>query len=140
MHKNTDTGFEDAFGTYSSMKLLHGVCHFEKYYCDKKEFLALALKIAVKTPNEAVVESIGSILNLHSAPNRNCNQKTYHNELMIDWNGPPVSKADNIIKEALDLHFRGRTKWHFKVTSSKFAVSEVVDRKLKEPSKLSFVM
>ena len=140
MHKNTDTGFEDAFGTYSSMKLLHGVCHFEKYYCDKKEFLALALKIAVKTPNEAVVESIGSILNLHSAPNRNCNQKTYHNELMIDWNGPPVSKADNIIKEALDLHFSGRNKWHFKVTSSKFAVSEVVDRKLKEPSKLSFVM
>ena len=122
------------------MKLLHGVCHFEKYYCDKKEFLALALKIAVKTPNEAVVESIGSILNLHSAPNRNCNQKTYHNELMIDWNGPPVSKADNIIKEALDLHFSGRKKWHFKVTSSKFAVSEVVDRKLKEPSKLSFVM
>ena len=108
MHKNTDTGFEDAFRTYSTMKLLHGVCHFEKYYCDKKEFLALALKIAVKTPNEAVVESIGSILNLHSAPNRNCNQKTYHNELMIDWNGPPVSKADNIIKEALDLHFSGR--------------------------------
>ena len=133
MHKNTDTGFEDAFRTYSTMKLLHGVCHFEKYYCDKKEFLALALKVAVKTPNEAVVESIGSILNLHSAPNRNCNQKTYHNELMIDWNGPPVSKADNIIKEALDLHFSGRKKWHFRVTSSKFAVSE-------EPSKLSFVM
>ena len=59
---------------------------------------------------------------------------------MIHWNGPPITKADNIIKQALDLHLSGRKKWHFKVTSSKFAVSEVIDRQLKEPAKLSFVM
>ena len=58
---------------------------------------------------------------------------------MVDWNGPSVGKADNIIKKALDLHFNGR-KWHFKVGSSKFLVSEVIDKKLKEPAKLSFVI
>ena len=122
-HRNEDTEFSDSIGTYSSMKLLHGVCHFNKYNLDKKEFLALALKIAVKTPNESIVESIGSMLNLHSRHNRPCNQTTYHNKLMIDWNGPTITKADNIIKQALDLHFSGRKKWRFKVTSSKFALS-----------------
>ena len=88
------------------MKLLHGVSHFNKYNLDKKEFLALYLKIAVKTPNDSIVESISSMPNLHSRHNRPCNQTTYHNELMIDWNGPTITKADNIIKQALDLHFR----------------------------------
>ena len=67
VHSNEDTEFFDTFALYSSMKILHGVCHYEKYYYDKKLFLALALKIAMKTPNEAVVESIESILSLHSA-------------------------------------------------------------------------
>ena len=55
------------------------------------------MKIAVKTPNESVVESIGSVLNLHSAPNRNSKQVSYHNEMVIDWNGPPTAKADQLI-------------------------------------------
>ena len=104
-HINEDTEFSDSIGTYSSMKLLYGVCHFNKYNLDKKEFLALALKISVKTLNENIVGSIGSMLNLQSQHNRPCNQITYHNELMIDWNGPPITKADNIIKQAHDLHF-----------------------------------
>ena len=87
-HENQNTEFSDAFATYSSLKLLHGVCHFPMYNVGKKEFLALALKLAVKTPNEAVVDSIGSVLSLHSLHNRNCLQTTYHNEVMIDWNGP----------------------------------------------------
>ena len=119
-HENQNIEFSDAFATYSSLKLLHGVCHFPKYNVDKKEFLALTLKLAFKTLNEAVVESIGSVLSLHSVHNRNCLQTTYHNEVMIDWNGPGVSKADNIIQEALDLHFNSRNKWHFKVAISKF--------------------
>ena len=94
----------------------------------------------MKTPNEAVVESIGSMLTLHSKPNRNCDQTIYHNELMIDWNGPSVALADGLIRKAIDMHFSDRKKWNFKATNSKFIVSEVIDRQLKVAPKLSFLM
>ena len=53
----------------------------------------------MKTPNEGVVESIGSVLNLHSAPNRKAKQITYPNEMVIDCNGPPLAKADKFIEK-----------------------------------------
>ena len=37
-------------------------------------------------------------------------------EAYIDWNAPPIDKAKDIIKEALDHHFKGK-RWHFFQTS-----------------------
>jgi len=106
IHKDVqEIQMNDIVHSFSTMKVLQGVCQIPKYYTNKKLFLSLALKVAVKTPNESVVESIGSVLNLHSAPNRNAKQITYHNEMVIDWNGPPLAKADRFIEKALDLHF-----------------------------------
>ena len=53
---------------------------------------------------------------------------------MIDWNGPTLAKSKPLIARALD-----RNNWHFKTGSNKFAISKVVDRKLKESSALSFL-
>ena len=51
----------DQIKTFSSIKVLHGVCQQEQFYVGNKQFLALALKLLCKTPNEAIVESMGSI-------------------------------------------------------------------------------
>ena len=82
---------------FSSIKVLHGVCKLEKYYIDKQKFISLALKLLCKTPNEAVVESLGSVLQKHMKPERPAKQSSFDNELQIDWNGPVISKADNFL-------------------------------------------
>ena len=65
-HKQKDTiRCQDPVRTYSSIKVLHGVCQQEKLFSDKKDFIALALKLLCKTPNKAIVESLGSVLLLH---------------------------------------------------------------------------
>ena len=55
----------DQIKTFNSIKVLHGVCLQEKFYFWKQEFLNIALKLLCKTPNEAVVESMGSMLQKH---------------------------------------------------------------------------
>ena len=58
-------------------------------------------------------------------------------EMHIDWNGPVVSKADNVLARSLDRKFGSRKKWNFKSGNTKFYTSAVVDRKRVESSHLS---
>ena len=139
VHKNEDTQFGEDSTKLSVIKVLHGICKEEKLYEDKKEFLALALKLLCKIPNESVVESIGSVAELHTKPNRNCSFGRFETELMIDWNGPNLSKAEPIIIKALDRYFGSRKKWHFRTGSNKHFVSKVVDGINKKPSRLCFL-
>ncbi len=138
-HKNENTQFGDENNTLSAIKVIHGICKDEKVYQDKKEFLAIALKVLCKIPNESVVECIGSIAELHTKPQRNCIFKRYETELLVDWNGPNLVKAGPFIEKSLDRHFGSRKKWNFKTGSSKFFISKVVDRINHQPSKLSFM-
>ena len=73
-----------------------------------KRFVALALKLLCKIPNESIVECIGSIGEHHTIPQRNCNFKRYEAELMVDWNGPIIYKAEQFIAKYLDRHFGSR--------------------------------
>ena len=94
---------------YSSIEVIHGLCKNEKVYQDNKEFLAIALKLLCKIPNESVVECIGSIAECHTKPQRNCIFKRYETELMVDWNGPNLTKAEQaFIEKSLDRHFGSR--------------------------------
>ena len=102
-------------------------------------FIQLALKLACKTPNEAVVESVGSMLNKHMRADRPGSQISFDCEMHIDWNGPVVSKANTLLERALDNKFGSRKRWNFKSGNSKFYVSKVVDRKKLEHSPLSFI-
>jgi len=77
----------------------------EKFYKDKKQFLAFALKLLCKTPNESVVESMGSVAELHAKPQRNNMLNLFATEVFIDWNGPSLPKATGLIERALDHHF-----------------------------------
>ena len=80
---------------FRSLKVLHGVCQLEKYYSNQQLFISLALKLLCKTPNEAVVESLGSLLQKNMKPERSAKQNTFDSELHIDWNRPVISRADS---------------------------------------------
>jgi hypothetical protein len=139
MHKGELTQFGDKVVKYSSIKVVHGICKEERLFNDKKLILSLALKVFCKTPNESVVECIGSIAELHTKPQRNCNFKRFETELVIDWNGPIIHRAQPFLEKSLDRHFGTRKKWRFHTGSTKFGVSKVVDRIHNEPSRLSFM-
>ena len=110
-----------------------------RLYKDKKQFIHLALKILCKTPNESIVEFIGSIAELHTIPQRNNHFKSFESELHVDWNGPNLPKAGPFLEKALDRHFGSRKQWRFKTGSSKIFTSKVVDRINRESSRLTFM-
>ena len=139
IHRGEDTSFCDQIVKLSTIKILHGTCKQEKLYNDKKQFWSLALKLLCKTPNESVIECIGSLAQLHSKPQRNNKFKSFESELHVDWNGPNLPKAGPILEKALDRHFGSRKNWRFKTGSSKFITSKVVDRITRESSRLAFL-
>lgn len=129
----------DQIKTFSSIKVLHGVCQQEQFYAGNKQFLALALKLLCKTPNEAIVESMGSMLQKHMKSERNAKQSAFEAEMNIDWNGPVVSRSEKLLEESLDRKFGSRKQWNFKSGETKFFSSKVVDRKRAEVSRLAFM-
>ena len=139
IHGGEITQFCDRIVKYSSIKIMHGICKDQRVFENKKKFLAFALKIFCKTPNESVIESMGSIAELHTTPQRNCDFKKFEAELLIDWNGPNLTRAQGFLEKSLDRHFGTRKQWRFKSGSSKFFVSKVVDRINNQPSRLSFM-
>jgi hypothetical protein len=113
--------------TINSIKVLYGVCIQEKFYFGKQGFINIALKLLCKTPNEAVVESMGSMQQKHMK--RNAKQTA---EIHTDWNGPVVSRTDHL-SASLDCWFGSKTG------RNTFYTSEVVDRKKTYVSRLSYL-
>ena len=99
----------------------------------------LALKLLCKTPNEVFVESIGSVLEKNMKPQGPGKQVIFVSEMHNDWNGPVVSKANNVLVRSLDRKFGSRKKWNFKSGNTKFYNSAVFDRKRVESSRLSLL-
>ena len=134
-HKDKETVQTlDQIKTFKSIQVLYGVCLQDKFYFGKQEFINIALKLLCKTPNEAVVESMGSMLQKHMKSELNANQTAFTAEMHIDWNGPVVSRADHLLSASLDRWFGSRKRWHFKTGSNTFYTSELVDRKKTEVS------
>jgi hypothetical protein len=69
---------------HSSIKNIHGICKSKYLYEGKELIVSLALKVFCKTPNESVIESIGSVAELHTKSQRNCNFMNFKTELMLD--------------------------------------------------------
>ena len=104
-------------------------------YAGLGDILWVFEQCALKTCNEAVVEGMGSIVTLHADSRRGLNAEAIEKEAFIHFNGPPLARADGLIKEALDLHFKGKD-WHFTQVSvngqkSPFSVESQVMRRLK---------
>ena len=51
------------------------------------------------------MESIGSVSELNTKPQRNCNFKRFETALMLDCNGPTVPKSHTFIEKSLGSFF-----------------------------------
>ena len=59
----------------------------------------------IKMSVESVAESVISIYNLHNSKIRNMKEDTANNEMFVAFNGPEIGEADEVLREALNLHF-----------------------------------
>ena len=90
----------------------------------------------VKTHAEGVVESMGNMVDIHGDKKRGLDISDIGKEALIQWNGPPLAKADRLGKAALDRLF-GVGRWNFITLSNK--QDSVVTKRLKdEESSLPF--
>ena len=80
----------------------------------------MALKLLWKTPNEVVVESIGSVLEKHMKLQRPGKPITFVSEMHIDWNSPVVSKTDIFLARSFHRKFGSRRKGNFKSGNIKY--------------------
>lgn len=131
------------------MKQLFCEPHF---YKGVEAWVFLFNHMLLKTSNEAVVESMGGIVDRHATGERHLKQPDYAKEAFIHWNGPRPHEAKALLAAALDRHFNGK-RWHFQKadrgahqgtldrwgTNKEFKVSKVVDRLASERSRVPFM-
>ena len=90
---------------------------------------------------ESVIKKIQNVRGGTKTSTNKKDIKDISDELVIHWNGPPISECDGIVKQALNVHFK-RKLWHF-ISSDDRAkvhkVSAVVDRINNSNSSLSFM-
>ena len=60
---------------------------------------------SVKLSVESVAESVISVYNLHNNQLRKLNEDTANDELFVAYNGPEIGEADEVLRQALNLHF-----------------------------------
>ena len=102
-----------------------------------ENFLHLFLQCITKTHAEGVAESMGNILDMHCDKRRGLDIGDAGAEAKIHWNGPPIHLLKCLGEAALDLHFGGRSKWHF-VTRQVKKDSVVTQRLKMNSGKLPF--
>jgi len=101
-----------------------------------KDIVHLLASAMVRTHCESVAESMGNIVKTYSQ-GRPVSHNTLRQEIFVRWNGPSPFVADNILEEALNLHFGSKT-WHFFRSTdrpdriNKYLVSKTVDKKTRE--------
>ena len=89
----------------------------------------------------SVIEKIRNVRGGTKTSTNKKDIKDISDELVIHWNGPHISKCDGIVKQALNVHFKGKL-WHFifsDVRAKMPKVSAVVDRINNSKSSLSFM-
>jgi len=119
----------------------------EMLYVDIQDWMFLFEVCAAHTSNEAVVESMGNIIDQHVSPRRGLSPENYSREAFIHWNGPLLHRADAFLTASLNIHFKGNgpRDWNFlnntqRADKLRFKhVSKVVDRVRSERSKLPFM-
>jgi len=133
--------------------IMRNVVTEERFYKGAEGWLFVFNHSILKTSNEALVESMGGVLDRHATGGRHLQQPDYAKEAFIHWNGPRPHKAERLLAAALDRHF-GKKPWHFTKADrgrragsvdrawgqhKEFKVSKVVDRLAGESSRVPFL-
>ena len=132
----------------SEIELYHCVFTTANLYLGAEHILSKIAQIFCSYPPESVIESMGSVIekiqNVHGATKTSTNKKDIKDisdELVIYWKGPHISECDSIVKQALNVHFKGKL-WHFissDVCAKMHKVSAVVDKINNSKLSLSFM-
>ena len=132
----------------TDIDLYHKIFTIPSLYTGAQHVLSTLAKIMSSSPPESVVESMGSVVeNIRStrggskSATNSQDVNDLSEELIVHWNGPPINRCDSVVKQALNIHFKG-APWHFHATdvrSRLHKVSSVVDRLKKTPAKLNFM-
>jgi hypothetical protein len=136
--------FDEKGAVHSGTVMMAAIFTDGKLYDGLGDILYVFEQCVLKIRNEAVVEGMGSIVNLHANGRRGLSADAYVQEAFIHVNGPMIDKADGLVKEALDIHFKDKP-WHFTQRSacglgSAYSVeSEVMGRLKAMKSKLPFM-
>ena len=119
-----------------------------KLFNNASRSLSTLAKVLCCEPPESVVESMGSVIEIiksvrggSKSSTRQKDVRDISEELKIHWNWPPVNKCDGVVRQALNLHFKGQP-WHFTATDARNKmnkVSQVVDRLNNEKPSLAFM-
>jgi len=118
-----------------------------KFYEGAKPALHIYCMTVLKTANEAVVEAMCGFVDKHAVGQRGLSFAMYAYESIVHFNMPSPARSDQFIKDALRLYgqvtqqsgivrFLSTDKKQRYLTTD---VSEVVDRRMAEESKLSFM-
>ena len=84
-----------------------------RYYDGCRDFLYAFQLVAAKTSNEAVVEGMGAVLDIHADPKRHLTHDHMVAETLIHYNGPVPWESDSVVKAALSLLFGGQDEVRF---------------------------
>ncbi|KAJ8041006.1 hypothetical protein HOLleu_15484 [Holothuria leucospilota] len=132
----------------TDIKLYHRVFTARNLYIGAEHILASIAKIFCSCPPELVVESMGSVIEkirgVRGGTKSSTNKRDIDDisqELVIHWNGPHISHCDAVVRQALNIHFKGAA-WHFvamDVRSRLHRVSQVVDRLNRTQPDLTFM-
>ena len=77
------------------------------------EFIVQAMAVScVKHSCESVLESLVSKFENHFDERRNMGEESAAEEFEIAVNGPNLANCDSVVREAMDLHWKGKP-WHF---------------------------
>ena len=116
------------------------VCRSSVYYSGCENILNLALACFIKSPNESIVESVGSVINQHGKKSRSSmKNENLDSELFIAWNGPEEmsSQANDLIERAIKKHFKDKPLHFYSMEQAKsFYQSTTVTNHLKKPSRV----
>ena len=126
--------------TSGRTKSLWQTCGQKSFYSNTEEIIHLSLCSFIKSPIEAVVEAIGSVINYHESEERSSmSPSTLEDEIMVKWNGPEEfsKQTTAIVKEALRKNFKGSI--HFSVNDSRLkTMSTEMSRILCKSSRVEF--
>ena len=93
---------------------------------------------AIKVSVESVAESVISVYNRHNSDIRPMEENQVNDEMFVSWNGPEIGEADDILKEALELHFKGsRLGVHFTTNNLFVTAGTTVQNILKKKNKFN---
>ena len=103
----------------SDIDVYHHVFTRQELFKEASHVLGKIASSMSSTPPESIVESMGSIIerikDVRGGSKSSTNKRDVSDisdELLIHWNGPHITQCDSIVKQALNLHFKGGA-WHF---------------------------